>query len=108
MHIIAHLQVQVFCCIAYCDTVRSEIRSGPQYFQDYTYTGYRAHYSTAQSRPLEKVGCFAAKMRFCGMQGVSLSINQSEPLPKRRDAVSQSDWAKNKKLKIKVDIDIPC
>ena len=58
--------------------------------------------------PLEKGGCFAAKMGICGMLCVSLIINQSQPFPKRRAAVSQSDWAKKKIIIIINDIDIPC
>jgi hypothetical protein len=49
------------------------------------------------SGPLEKGGCFAAKLGICGILCVSLIINQSQPLPKRRGAAPQSDWAKNKK-----------
>ncbi len=53
--------------------------------------------SGQEIRPHNKGDGFAAKLRFCGILGACLSINQSRPLPKRRDAASRSDWAKNKK-----------
>ena len=51
-------------------------------------------------RPPDKGGRFAAKMGFCGILGACLSINQSRPLPKRRDTASRSDCAEKKRKKM--------
>ena len=53
---------------------------------------------THKIRPHNKGGRFAAKMGFYGILGACLRINQLRPLPKRREAASRCDWAKNKKM----------